>query len=113
MAQQDYEKARQQCWNAAALNNRLDDSEENKERFFDFIFDNAYALGKEEAMKQQWTSVDDAHPQEYRTVLAYIPSDGIRNSKFALAYWDGEDWYDDIDHHIRPDYWMYIPPLTK
>lgn len=64
MTRQDYEKARQQCWNAAALNNHLDDSEENKERFFDFIFDNAYTLGMKAANKQHWINVDKQLPDD-------------------------------------------------
>ena len=63
MTQQDYEKARQQCWNAAALNNCLDDVEENKERLFDFVFDNAFALGMKAANKQQWINVDRQLPE--------------------------------------------------
>lgn len=111
MTKQEYEKARQQCWNAAALNNRLDEAEENKERFFDFVFDNAFALGMKSTNKQQWINVEEALPQLDLTVLTYY-TDHNQGPTLAVAHWDGEDWYTTDGKHIRPDYWMNIPPLN-
>lgn len=114
MAQQDYEKARQQCWNAAALNGCLDDVEENKEHFFDFVFDNAYALGMKSANKQQWINVDRQLPETDSVVLVFLPARLIvaLEDRYEAAYYDGEDWYTTDGKHIRPDYWMNIPPLN-
>lgn len=114
MTQQDYEKARQQCWNAAALNGCLDDVEENKEHFFDFVFDNAYALGMKSANKQQWINVDRQLPETDSVVLVFLPARLIVDleDRYEAAYYDGEDWYTTDGKHIRPDYWMNIPPLN-
>lgn len=30
----------------------------------------------------------------------------------ALAYYDGEDWYNTHGEHIRPHYWLPIPQLN-
>lgn len=62
--------------------------------------------------KSEWISVNERLPEEYRTVLAYIDNDDFRKLKIALAHWDGEDWYDIKDCHIRPSHWLPIPQLN-
>ena len=63
-------------------------------------------------ISHQWISVAERLPEEYRTVLTYIDNDDFRELKIALAHWDGEDWYDIKDSHIRPSHWLPIPQLN-
>lgn len=75
-------------------------------------FSDGWDKGVDFALSHQWISVDERLPEDYRTVLAYIDNDDFRKLKIALAHWDGEDWYDIKDRHIRPSHWLPIPQLN-
>lgn len=69
---------------------------------------NAYLAGATEALASQWVSVEDRLPKPYEEVLTYTVGAIDTN---AVAYHDGEDWYTTDGEHIRPHYWLPIPPL--
>ena len=61
------------------------------------------------ALSHQWVSVEDALPEPHEEVLTYTVNAIDEN---AVAYYDGEDWYSIYGEHIRPHYWLPIPPLN-
>ena len=72
------------------------------------VIADAYLAGATEALASQWVSVEDSLPKPYENVLTYTIGAIDEN---AVAYHDGEDWYTTNDEHIRPHYWLNIPPL--
>ena len=78
-----------------------------------FLFDTydmeqAYEDGATEALASQWVSVEERLPEPHDEVLTYTINAIDEN---AVAYYDGEDWYNTYGEHIRPHYWLPIPPL--
>lgn len=65
--------------------------------------------GAQYALSHQWVSVEDALPEPHEEVLTYTVNAIDEN---AVAYYDGEDWYSIYGEHIRPHYWLPIPPLN-
>ena len=59
--------------------------------------------------KSEWISVEDALPEPHEEVLTYTINTIDEN---AVAYYDGEDWYNTYGEHIRPHYWLPIPQLN-
>ena len=68
----------------------------------------AYLAGATEALASQWVSVEDRLPESYEEVLTYTVGAIDTNT---VAYHDFEDWYTTDGEHIRPHYWLPIPPL--
>lgn len=75
-----------------------------KERYAKTLADFA-----EWALQKQWVSVDERLPTLGEEVLTYTIN-SVDTS--ALAYYDGEDWYNTHGEHIRPHYWLPIPQLN-
>lgn len=69
---------------------------------------NAYLAGATEALASQWVNVEDRLPERHEEVLTYRI--GALNEN-AVAYHDGAKWYTTDGEHIRPHYWLPIPPL--
>ena len=76
--------------------------------FDTYDIEQAYKDGATEAFASQWVSVEDRLPKPYENVLTYTIGSIDEN---AVAYHDGEDWYTTNGEHIRPHYWLPIPPL--
>lgn len=115
MTQQEYEQKREQEWRAFCNRHGIIDRGHVIlfSAFFD-AFDRAYALGMKSANKQQWINVDRQLPETDSVVLVFLPARLIVDleERYEAAYYDGEDWYTTDGKHIRPDYWMNIPPLN-
>lgn len=77
-------------------------------QMIDDVARTAYLAGATEALASQWVSVEDGLPKPYEDVLTYTIGFIDEN---AVAYHDGEDWYTINGEHIRPHYWLPIPPL--
>lgn len=76
-------------------------------------FINAFIDGYTACEQSQWRSVEDELPEEYENVLTVGPYDFSDPSHYAVAYYDGEDWYTADGEHIRPTHWMPIPSLPE
>ncbi len=72
------------------------------------VFEDAYKQGATEALASQWVSVEERLPERHEEVLTYRI--GALNEN-AVAYHDGANWYTTDGEHIRPHYWLPIPPL--
>lgn len=72
------------------------------------VIADAYLAGATEALASQWVSVEDRLPESYEEVLTYTVGAIDTNT---VAYHDFEDWYTTDGEHIRPHYWLPIPPL--
>lgn len=68
----------------------------------------AFMDGANFALSHQWVSVDERLPEPHEEVLTYTVNAIDEN---AVAYYDGEDWYNTYGEHIRPHYWLPIPQL--
>ena len=73
-----------------------------------YDMEQAYEDGATEALASQWVSVEDRLPKPHEEVLTYTIGAIDEN---AVAYHDGKDWYTTNGEHIRPHYWLTIPPL--
>ena len=76
--------------------------------FDTYDMEQAYEDGATEALASQWVSVEDRLPKPHEEVLTYTIGAIDEN---AVAYHDGEYWYTTNGEHIRPHYWLPIPPL--
>lgn len=74
-------------------------------------FEKGFIAGIGFALSNQWRSIEDELPEEDEDVLVYNPKDAFGGEYFAVAYYDGEDWYTTDGVHIRPTHFMYIPEL--
>ena len=63
------------------------------------------------ALSNHWISVDERLPENENYVLAHVPQE-IQPAHNEVAYWDNEDWHTQDGEHIRPDFWLLIPPLN-
>lgn len=72
------------------------------------VIADAYLAGATEALASQWVSVEDRLPKPHEEVLTYTIGAIDENT---VAYHGGEDWYTINGEHIRPHYWLPIPPL--
>lgn len=72
------------------------------------VIADAFIAGATEALASQWVSVEDRLPESYEEVLTYTVGAIDTNT---VAYHDFEDWYTTDGEHIRPHYWLPIPPL--
>lgn len=68
----------------------------------------AFIAGAQYALSHQWISVEERLPKPHEEVLTYRINAIDEN---AVAYHDGEDWYTIDGEHIRPHFWLPIPPL--
>lgn len=69
----------------------------------------AFIEGAVYALSHQWVSVEERLPELHEEVLTYTVNAIDEN---AVAYYDGEDWYNIYGEHIRPHYWHPIPQLN-
>ena len=74
-------------------------------------FAKGYEYGRRDALALQWRSVDDELPENDSDVLVRYRDLGA--TLYAVAYYDGEDWYTNGGYHIRPTHWMSIPEHIK
>lgn len=72
------------------------------------VLEQTYLAGATEALASQWVSVEERLPKPHEEVLTYTVGAIDTN---AVAYHDGEDWYTTNGEHIRPHFWLPIPPL--
>lgn len=77
-------------------------------------FEKGYMLGRRDALAGQWRSVEDELPKEYDEVVVIFTHPIHPNiTEYAVAYYDGEDWYTVDGEHIRPTHWLPIPAPPK
>lgn len=69
-------------------------------------FERGYQYGHRDALAGQWRNADDYPPIDEDVLVDYPYEHG-----YAVAYFDGEDWYiTETGRLIRPIKWMPIPP---
>lgn len=73
------------------------------------IAQSSYICGAQDALASQWISAEDQVPKLDEEVLTYTIN---AIDEYAVAYFDGEDWFDTHGEHIRPHYWLPIPQLN-
>lgn len=79
------------------------------------IAKDSYKQGMQDALFQQWISVEDRLPEPDTEVLAYIPADGYFRVKpyFAVLRYYCEDFCRKDGTTAHPAYWMPIPNPPK
>lgn len=55
----------------------------------------------------QWNDTNELQPDDYENVLVCIVTEW--SSEFAIAYYDGKNWYTSDGMKIKPLCWMKIP----
>lgn len=96
------------------LDKLITPNEKRIERFDGYDIEQAYEDGATEALASQWRSVEEElpHPDTICLVIGYKDLDF--NGRFlrytAMAWYDGEDFYDAYnDRKYHPVKWMAIP----
>lgn len=74
-------------------------------------FKHGYLMGRRDALAEQWHMVDDELPETDNDVVVRYRDLGA--TLYAVAYYDGEDWYTTAGSHIRPTQWLPIPQPPK
>ena len=111
MAPQQIESAKRRAW----IETRFGDKDPSDEEINHYPcpsdnFSDGFDAGL--SFAGQWTSIDDALPECDDEVLVYAHKSFTGSDQYAIAYWDGEDWYTTDGEHIRPSHWFTIPHLN-
>lgn len=80
-----------------------------KEEWLRDMLAQAYLAGHEAAIKNQWQDAANTPPVDEDVLVDYPYEHG-----YAVAYYDGEDWYlTETGRLLRPTCWMPILPHNK